>query len=341
MTSSAPTSSAVPAAALSAGPLLHQPAPAGVTLAGVSPAALQASYQHCRRVTRAAARNFYYGLRLTPEPRRSAVFAMYAWMRTGDDIVDAQGTQHFKSDLFAAFKRLTWQVIAGDLSETDRCDCGPKGGVTFWPAFAHTVGTYGISREIIAAMLAGLQADLEHTPLVANADLERYCDQVGSSVGLACVRIWGLRPGASPAIVTEKAIARGRAFQLTNILRDVAQDYDAVPSRVYIPQDSLLRHGLTAKSLRDWADPARCLALMNHHIGVARDYYLASAGLENLISADCSAGLWGMTRIYSQLLERIAEDPAAVFSGRRVRLSGLRKVSIAISAAARARTANW
>ncbi|MCE2651993.1 MAG: squalene/phytoene synthase family protein, partial [Planctomycetaceae bacterium] len=168
-----------------------------------------------------------------------------------------------------------------------------------------------------------------------------YCDQVGSSVGLACVRIWGLRPGASPAIVTEKAIARGRAFQLTNILRDVAQDYDAVPSRVYIPQDSLLRHGLTAKSLRDWADPARCLALMNHHIGVARDYYLASAGLENLISADCSAGLWGMTRIYSQLLERIAEDPAAVFSGRRVRLSGLRKVSIAISAAARARTANW
>ncbi|MCE2653386.1 MAG: squalene/phytoene synthase family protein, partial [Planctomycetaceae bacterium] len=214
MTSSAPTSSAVPAAALSAGPLLHQPAPAGVTLAGVSPAALQASYQHCRRVTRAAARNFYYGLRLTPEPRRSAVFAMYAWMRTGDDIVDAQGTQHFKSDLFAAFKRLTWQVIAGDLSETDRCDCGPKGGVTFWPAFAHTVGTYGISREIIAAMLAGLQADLEHTPLVANGDLERYCDQVGSSVGLACVRSWGLRPGASAAIVTEKGIARGRAFQL-------------------------------------------------------------------------------------------------------------------------------
>ncbi len=294
---------------------------------------LATAYSVCRGITRAAARNFYYGLRLTPEPRRSAVYSIYAWMRAADDQVDEAGTIAERTARLAALRDRTERLLAGR---------GPGADApAFWAAFAATLGSYPIDHAWVRAMLDGLAEDLEHTGYESRADLERYCYRVASTVGLTCVAIWGVRPGADAATVAQKSIRRGHAFQLTNILRDVAQDYDDLPRRVYVPRQDLARHGLSAADLRAWSKPEACRACVADLAALARAHYTASAGLEDLIEPACAPALWGMTRIYSDLLRVIEADPSRAVGVPRARLSAARKGLIALSAVVRMRTGAW
>jgi phytoene synthase len=299
----------------------------------VSDSDLAASFQACREITRAHARNFYYGLRLTPEPRRSAVYAIYAWMRTADDLVDQPTPAEERRQALAEFAGRTRRVLEGDRSAFDQ--------QAWWPAFAATMASYPIEHAYIHDMLAGLGEDLDHHGYATRADLDRYCYRVGSTVGLTCIAIWGLRPGADEELARQRSESRGRAFQLTNILRDIGQDFDDRPSRCYVPAEDLERHGLTAAELRRWAEPARCLALVSEHIDRAKAFYRASAGLEQQLSPDCAPALWGMTEIYARLLDLIAADPARVVGPARVRLSSARKGLIAVQAVVRSRAGAW
>lgn len=311
------------------------PSAAGVTptLSGVDAVRLAAAYAECRRITREAARNFYHGLRLTPEPRRSAVYSIYAWMRAADDQVDAPGTPDERRQRLTALAQQTDRVLAGDPSVREM---GP-----FWIAFAATMACYPIDPAHIRDMLAGLAEDLDHQGYQRVQDLERYCYRVASTVGLTCVSIWGLRPGVDVLAAREMAIRRGHAFQLTNILRDIGQDFDDQPSRVYVPRELLAKHGVSAQQLRGWAEPALCEALVRELVDRAADHYQASSGLERLIDPDCAPALWGMSQIYRGLLEVIRSDPSRVVGAARVRLSSARKGLIALEAIGRHMTGSW
>lgn len=288
--------------------------------------ALAAAYASCAEIARARARNFYYGLRLTPEPRRSAVYSIYAWMRRGDDAVDDAGSPEQRRAALAEFAQATRRVLAGDLSGLAE---------PFWAAFAATMADYPIRRAWIDEMILGLGEDLEPRRLATMEELERYCYRVASTVGLVCVAIWGLRAGLSAAereSVESLAVRRGQAFQLTNILRDFAQDFDDSPPRVYLPEELLSRHGVSAGDIRAWRDPARCRGVVTAAANLAREHYEASARLDELIAPACRPTLWAMTRIYRGILDRIAARPEAIVSGGRVRLSGLQKTTIALRA---------
>lgn len=303
---------------------------------GVAEAELAASFAACREITRRAARNFYYGLKLTPEPRRSAVFSIYAWMRAADDQVDSAGTMDQKRQRLERYRARTAAVLAGDV--------GPKPGPTgepeaWWPAFAATLASYPVDRAWIDDMLAGLEEDLDHQGYRDRRELDRYCYRVGSTVGLTCVSIWGLRAGADASAARTLAIARGRAFQLTNILRDVKQDYDDQPRRVYVAQEDLSRFGLSPEALRAWNPAERCERFILEQADRAEGLYRESEPLEGLIDPACAPALWGMTRIYHGLLRIIRSEPARVMGPRRIRLSSARKGLIALSAAWRARQA--
>lgn len=302
-------------------------------LAGVDAARLADAYAQCRAITRRAARNFYYGLRLTPEPRRSAVYSIYAWMRSADDQVDAPGPVEERARRLADLARTTDLALTGDPDIASR---GP-----FWIAFAATMASFPIDPAYIREMLNGLGEDLGHRGYATREELEGYCYRVASTVGLTCIAIWGLREGADPALAKRLAIARGQAFQLTNILRDVGQDYDDLPRRVYIPTADLDRHGLTALDLRQWRDHARCNALVTEMAARAAEFYRQSASLESLIDPECAPALWGMTRIYRGLLEIIETEPARVVGPARIRLSSARKGLIALGALLRKRTGSW
>ena len=178
-------------------------------------------------------------------------------------------------------------------------------------------------------MLDGLDDDLETVAYQDDEQLHRYCYRVAGTAGLACLWIWGLREGADPEQARELALRRGKAFQRTNILRDFAQDYDATPSRVYIPADAFSRRGLTPAAVRAWERHDDCAALVLEQAAMTREHYKASDALESLIDPECSPTLWAMTRIYSGLLELIEREPQRIASDRRIRLTGTKKASIA------------
>ncbi|MEM1165012.1 MAG: phytoene/squalene synthase family protein [Planctomycetota bacterium] len=306
--------------------------------ADASEVALRACYAACAEVVRRRARNFYHGLRLTPEPKRSAIYAVYAWMREADDAVDSPGTPEEKRQRLAALGERTESILLGDKI--------PRGEGFVWPAFADTIRRYGIDRREVRAMLEGMAEDLaageEHNGNAGGLviyrtrdDLQAYCYRVASVVGRICVRIWGLRAGVDEAEAMRLAERRGLAFQLTNILRDFREDHD--DHRVYLPLDDFDRHALSPTDLLRFEPAEPCAAMITDLAAWARREYTASAALESMIEPRCVAAMWAMTRIYSGLLEQIEAEPSRIASEKRIRLASARKASIGLGALMRAR----
>lgn len=301
-------------------------------LPGVDQSSLAAAYEECAALTRARARNFYYGLRLTPEPRRSALYSIYAWMRHADDCVDTAGTVEHRRAALWRYRAMTEMVLSGEMPDEDPA--------RFWLAFAATVRSYPFDPSIIRDMLGGLEEDLDHEWYRTEQELWHYCYQVASTVGLACVTIWGTRPGADPTVVKDLAIRRGQAFQRTNILRDFVEDFDSKPRRVYLPREAFDAAGLTPEDLRRWTRASACEKFIRDQAARVRAEYEASKGLEALVDPACAPTLWAMTQIYSGILERIEERPDRIVTSR-VRLSSARKGWIALRAALKGRSGNW
>ncbi len=276
--------------------------------------------RHCRRITRRRARNFYYGLKLAPEPQRSAIYALYAWMRRADDLADgapgAAGTAEWRLQKIEAFRAATDAALAGEVPDDD----------PVWVALSHTAATFKIRREALHAMLDGQIEDLKIRRYETFREVREYCYRVASTVGLVCIDIWGY---ADP-VARDLAVDRGIAFQLTNILRDFKQDYDA--GRVYLPLEDFARNELVPEDLRRWSDPRRCTRLVLEQVERAKSFYDRSAALEGLITPSCRPTLWAMTTIYRSLLAKVERVPGRIVADRRLRLNSLQKGTVAIRA---------
>ncbi len=279
---------------------------------------LAEAYDACGRVVRLRARNFWYGLRLTPEPRRSALYAIYAWMRLVDDLADEPDLEiDARRSGLVEFRSRTRAAFDGTVD-------GPE---AVWRAFSDTVERYELTIEPFESMIDGQESDLVWSRCPDRATLERFCWQVASTVGLICIRIWGVDAAAPGDPEIERMAAdRGKALQLTNILRDLREDHER--GRVYLPADELEAEGLSIEELLAWQDPARCRRFLDGQIEQTAAFYRRSSGLDDLISAECRATSWAMTEIYRGLLNRIARDPSRIVK-ERVRLGSMRKMSIA------------
>jgi len=300
---------------------------------------LERAFDWCRGVVRTRARNFYYGLRISPEPERSAVFALYAWMREADDLTDSDGPVERRRSAVEAFWERTQLALRSPSADDSE----------LWIAFAHVANRYRLSESVLHDVVLGMLADLDaEAARSANGgeaieicgtrdELLGYCDRVASTVGLCCVRIWGLRENTDERVAAQLATARGRAFQLTNILRDFAEDFDA--GRVYLPREDFAKHGLTPAALRAWSDDQACRRFLGEMVGWAEGFYEESKALSGMIREDHVPTLNAMSGIYRGLLTKIAKDPAAIVSGKRVKLSKVAKVAIALKSVRAAKRA--
>lgn len=291
----------------------------------------------CRGVVRSRARNFYYGLRLTPEPKRSALYAVYAWMRAADDIADGPGSYDTRLTELDRFAEMTGAAFTA--AREGGVATGDRWGWAGWAAFVAAV--HDLPRREFDAVIEALRTDLRADGRSSEIavlfqtmeELERYCRGVAGTVGVVCVSVWGTRRPIEPSVAETLAIRRGLAFQLTNVLRDIGEDASA--GRVYIPQEVFDSHGLTAEELIAWRQPARCAGLINEIIAEARAHYTASSELDRLVHRDGAATLWAMTRIYTGVLGRIEHDPRRVTASAptsrdaRASLSAPRKAAIA------------
>ena len=189
---------------------------------------------HVRAVTVASGTSFYWAMRFLPRARREAMFAIYAFCREVDDIVDDEGRPDDKR------RRLdTWR------HEIDSLYAGHPETLTA-RALAEPVRRFGMRREDFLAVIDGMQMDLGDGLRAPDLDeLELYCRRVAGAVGLLSIRAFG----AGGAHAEAFALALGTALQLTNILRDLLED--AERDRLYLPQELLDRAGIEAAEPRD------------------------------------------------------------------------------------------
>lgn len=275
-----------------------------------------AALRHCREVTRREARNFYHGLRLSPEPKRGALYAIYAWMRRADDLADDATDADEAEAALHLFREASDAALAGEAAFDD-----PE-----LVALRAVARRYPLDAADFHDMIAGQLDDVRGRRYRTREDLEEYCRRVASSVGLVCIRIWGFEDPESPRL----AVDRGIAFQCTNILRDFVEDHGR--GRVYLPEDAFAAHGLDPDALLRWSDPERCGRFVLDEVARAEALYARSAALERMIDPACRPTLWAMTAIYRGILERIRRRPFRVVLGRRVRLAPTRKLAIALRA---------
>lgn len=277
---------------------------------------VEASYAYCRRMARRRARNFYYSFLLLDRARRDAMCALYAFNRLCDDISDEPGRYGYSSPRQALER---WR------GELQAALDGRPPEHPLWPAFQDTVLRFDIPRQYFFEMIDGVMSDLEPRAIATFEELYRYCYQVASAVGLSVLYVFGFR-SAEALPLAEKC---GIAFQLTNILRDVAED--ARMGRIYLPAEDLRRFGVACEDLLDgrMSEPFR--RLMQFEAGRARAYYEESAPLVGLVEPSSRPSLWALIRIYRRLLERIEQCDFDVLD-RRVRVPAWEKLTILFQA---------
>lgn len=275
---------------------------------------LASSQAYCRRVARRAKSSFPLTFRVLPRPKRDAMTALYAFLRVTDDLADDPGDPAAKRAALAAWRgRL--DAALQDATPSHRVHA----------ALAHAVHTYDIPPAHLHAVLDGVESDLDPVAVATFADLYPYCYRVAAAVGLACVPVWGLRPGLDPDRATAPAEAAGIAFQLTNILRDVGED--AARGRVYLPADDLAAFGLTPATWDRQESRSAFRALVRFEAGRARAYYARSEPLAGLLTRDGRAVFGVMTGVYRRLLDEVERAGCDVFE-RRVRVGRLTKARV-------------
>ena len=291
----------------------------------LSPAALplDEAFTRCSEDVRTRARNFWYGLRLLPREQFLGLCAIYSWMRLADDLADAEdgGTPEQRHDALAGFRDRTLDLFSG---RTPGIVLGPEAHI--FPALRRVLDQHELDPADFTLMIEGQFADLQPRTIQTRAQLLTYCDQVASTVGRVCVRIWGGTGAECLRLATE----RGKALQLTNILRDVREDHQL--QRQYLPEVEFEAAQLSREALVQWEDPKSCRAFMLEQIAQAQQHYRAAEGLESMIEPASRPTCWAMTRIYHALLMKMRRRPELVARETRIRLSSLRKLSIGMRA---------
>jgi phytoene synthase len=276
---------------------------------------LEASYLACERVARRRARNFYYGFLLLPRPKRSALCALYAFMRHVDDVADTPGELSSRRQ---ALERLREQC--------SRLPAAVPGDQAFWPALADTLEHYRVPTGYLLDVIDGAASDLGDVRYETFAQLRQYCYRVAGAVGCACVYVFGFRDVAA----IERAEQLGIAFQLTNILRDLRRDLQM--GRVYLPAEDFVRFGCTPDELARTSPPEGPLrSLLQFEGQRAWEFFARGWQLLPLVEADSRPALWALARIYSGLLAEMERRNYDVFS-RPVRLTTAEKFGVLMRA---------
>ncbi len=342
------------------------------------------AYAECERITWEQARNFAYGIRLLPPPKRRALAAVYAYARRIDDIGDG--------DLPAADKAASLEEARAQVHAlVAAVNAGQPGGGTADALVAGTVQDdgdpvlvaladagkrFGLPLAAFGELIDGCLADVSKATYETFDDLHYYCRCVAGSIGRLSLGVYrgerddngvvpspvggmprgtrfvrvplgrGVSGGSSPlsrgvdrgvvppGVQERMADDLGIALQITNILRDVREDFGN--GRVYLPAEDLAKFGceLVPGQPEPFDDPqwqARFASLVEFEANRAREWYASGMRLLATIDWRSAACTGAMAGIYRRLLEKIAADPQAVLH-RRMSLPGKEKALVAVRA---------
>jgi phytoene synthase len=276
-------------------------------------AELKVSYAWCRDLTRRSQSNFYYSFFTLPKPLFRDMCVLYAFMRVSDDLGDDQQLSvDRRAELIA-----DWRAQLAGAVDSRRLDH------PLLPALLDVISRHAVPPQYLFDVIDGVEMDLHPAGFETFEELSDYCYHVAGAVGLCCIHIWGFSdPEAIPL-----AIECGLAFQLTNILRDLAED--ARVGRCYLPREDLRRFGLTTSDLGAAMATESFRKLIAWEITRTRHHFTNAEKLLGLVNRPGKPILASMLQTYSALLDEVDRRGAEV-EGSRVHLGRFRKVRIAL-----------
>jgi phytoene synthase len=255
----------------------------------------------CERITRQHARSFYFAARFLPRATRHDVFALYAFYRTVDDLVDCRPDGASSDAVIHELNR--WRA---------RIDASPEHAAPhpILPALRAAINKHAIPRRYFHELLDGVASDLSPRHMRTFEELRHYCYQVAGTVGLVMAYVLGA--GSDTAL--RHACDLGIAMQLTNVLRDVGEDI--ARGVVYLPADDMSRFGYSADRLAERRVDDDFVALMHMQIARARAFY--RSGLEGipLLPRDCQFPILLAARVYGDIMRKIERGGYDVFRQR-------------------------
>lgn len=269
------------------------------------------AYEYCRRVTQRASKTFYWGSMFLPPQKRKAIWAVYAFCRVVDDIVDevieAQAPRpgHLSGSRSPEEDLEYWRCSMGRIYQRGGSDAGP-----IELAWSDMLERYDVPLEPALDLLKGVAMDLTVRRYMTFEELYVYCYQVAGTVGLLSSTIFGYHDEA--ALV--HAVDLGVALQLTNILRDIGED--ARRGRIYLPLDEMRRFGYSDAELMAGVINDAFRDLVRFQMARADEYYLRSQVGIPLLHADCRLAVRLSSSLYRHILDRIRLNNYNVFTKR-------------------------
>ena len=280
---------------------------------------LAAAYARCRQLHRRHGRTYYLATRLLPADKRPHVHALYGFTRYADEIVDrTDGTPvDERARRLHEWSRRFLAGLAGDDVDDP-----------ILPAVLHTITAFDLDTNDFATFLDSMSMDLSVTRYADYDDLLRYMEGSAAVIGTMMLPI--LAP-ADPATARAPARELGLAFQLTNFIRDVAEDLDR--DRIYLPLRDIERFGVTPDDLRQATDrraagPA-IRALIEYEVDRARAHYEAAAPGVPMLASASQACFRTAFHLYAGILDEVARAGYDVFARRAV-VPNRRRVAVAM-----------
>lgn len=264
------------------------------------------AYRHCEQITREHSRTFFLAAALLPREQRRAMHALYAFCRVSDDLVDQNGADR-------AEKLDDWRQRS--LQEH------PQDGDPVCLAWADTRSRFNIPRQYADQLLDGIATDLTPHRYETFADLTHYCYAVASTVGLMVMHVVGYK--GEEAI--PYAIKLGVALQITNILRDVGEDWRN--GRLYLPQQELAQYGLNDADIAAGVVDDRWRAFMRFQIERARRLFGEALPGVAMLGQSGRFAIGAAAELYQAILDDIEANDYDVFS-RRAHTSERQKIAL-------------
>jgi phytoene synthase len=268
--------------------------------------ALQKAYKQAEKITAEHSKSFHFASGLLPEEKRSAVRALYAFCRTVDDIVD----ESLDGERDAQLDYWRGMVESGSFEDNDLVAA----------AWADTLIRYHIPRHYALQLIDGVARDLSQTRYQTFEELAMYCYGVASTVGLMSMYIVGFQ--SSEAV--PYAIKLGVALQMTNILRDVGEDYRN--GRIYLPREELIFYGIQESDLAEGRITDNWRQFMKFQIERTRQLYAESWAGVKMLEREGQLAIGAASVFYQGILDNIEMNDYNVFT-RRASLNALEKVS--------------
>ncbi len=251
-----------------------------------SDAEIERAYKYCARIAKKSAGNFYWTFLTLPKKSWYGMVTLYAFCRLSDDAVDNQF-----EDNANRLQKMRWYLDL--VYDHSYCD-----DMTL--ALADVASHFKFERQHFDDLILGLESDLKTVRFKYEDELELYCYRVASTVGLLCLKIFN----ADTDHARSYAIELGKAMQLTNILRDIKEDYKR--DRVYIPEEHLLRFGLSSDSLFSEGNELKLKELILWEVQKARDKFNFAAEILPKFLKRKLVAARAMGAIYRAILESIA-----------------------------------